>query len=109
MGNTQTTTTTTVVVGKNMVLAYVLWFFLGSLGIHRFYLGRIGTGIVQLILGVIGWATAVFVVGWFFLGVLYLWLLVDLFLIPGMARRSLGSDVLYHTVTTTTASEEKSE
>ena len=31
--------------GKNTIIAYVLWWFLGSLGIHRMYLGRTGSGV----------------------------------------------------------------
>ena len=27
-------------------MAYLLWFFLGLLGVHRFYLGHIGVGIL---------------------------------------------------------------
>ena len=48
---------------KSMVLAYILLIFLGQLGIHRFYLGRVGTGIIQLILGIVGWATIDWVLG----------------------------------------------
>jgi TM2 domain-containing membrane protein YozV len=36
--------------GKNMVVAYVLWYFLGMLGGHRFYMGKTGSAIAQLIL-----------------------------------------------------------
>nr|WP_223067363.1 TM2 domain-containing protein [Paenibacillus caui] len=36
--------------GKNMVVAYVLWYFLGLFGGHRFYLGLKGSAIAQLIL-----------------------------------------------------------
>lgn len=34
---------------KNRIVAAVLAFFLGGFGIHKFYLGRIGWGIVYLI------------------------------------------------------------
>jgi TM2 domain-containing membrane protein YozV len=34
---------------KNFVAALLLCFFVGFLGAHRFYVGKIGTGILQLI------------------------------------------------------------
>lgn len=40
---------------KSAGLAYVLWFFLGTLGIHQFYIGRAGRGAFYLLLGLIGW------------------------------------------------------
>lgn len=44
--------------GKSQITAIILWFFLGLLGIHRFYLGHIGMGILYLLtagLCGIGW------------------------------------------------------
>jgi len=34
---------------KGFVPAVLLCFFLGSFGVHRFYLGKIGTGLLMLI------------------------------------------------------------
>lgn len=48
---------------KSFVAALLLCFFLGGLGIHRFYVGKIGTGILQIItLGGLGiWALIDFI------------------------------------------------
>lgn len=34
---------------KSFVAALLLCFFLGSLGVHRFYTGKVGTGILMLL------------------------------------------------------------
>ena len=35
---------------KNKIVAALLAFFLGAFGVHRFYVGRVGSGIVMLLL-----------------------------------------------------------
>lgn len=34
---------------KNKAVAALLCFFLGALGVHRFYVGKVGTGIIWLL------------------------------------------------------------
>ena len=45
---------------KSYITTLLLSFFLGSLGVHRFYVGKIGTGMLMLVtLGGFGiWALA---------------------------------------------------
>ena len=51
---------------KSKSTAYLLWFFLGGFGAHKFYLGKTGMGILYLftfgIFG-IGWLIDLFTLG----------------------------------------------
>lgn len=69
---------------KSAGVAYLLWFFTGGIGGHRFYAGRTGSAVGQLILAILGWTTLLLGIGLFFLGVLGLWLLIDVFLLGGI-------------------------
>jgi len=71
---------------KSIAVAYVLWFFTGSLGGHRYYLGRTGSAVAMTILFVLGLLTIAFGVGAVFLAAVGVWALVDAFLIPGMVQ-----------------------
>jgi TM2 domain-containing membrane protein YozV len=71
---------------KSMAVAYVLLIFFGVLGIHRFYLGQTGMGLALLLLFFAALATMLLGVGVILLAVVWLWVFVDLFLIPGMVR-----------------------
>ena len=51
---------------RSILVAVLLWFFLGLLGIHRFYLGHNGMGILYLFTG------ALCGLGWFIDGLLFL-------------------------------------
>ncbi|MFD1676875.1 TM2 domain-containing protein [Alicyclobacillus fodiniaquatilis] len=71
--------------GKSVALAYVLWFFLGYLGIHRMYCGRVGSGVTMLALTVLGGITSVIIIGHVILLIVGIWWLLDLFLTANMA------------------------
>lgn len=68
---------------KSVVVAYLLWLFLGGVGAHRFYSGKTGSGIAQLAMLIVGAALTAVGVGIVILIALGLWVLVDAFLIPG--------------------------
>jgi len=71
---------------KSALLAYILWFFLGLFGIHRMYLGRIGSDIGMLVLHGLSWLTWWILIGWIGFAILGLWWLIDALLIPGMTQ-----------------------
>ena len=71
---------------KSALIAYLLWFFLGLFGVHRLYLGHVGTGLGMLVLHGISWVLAFVLIGYLGFAVLGLWWLIDALLIPGMTR-----------------------
>jgi TM2 domain-containing membrane protein YozV len=63
---------------KGFVPAILLCFFLGALGVHRFYVGKIGTGLLML----------------FTMGGFGLWVLVDfIMLVTGGFKDKAGLPV----------------
>lgn len=71
---------------KSAAAAYLLWFFLGGLGIHRFYMGRTGSGFGMLGLAVGSFVLSFVVIGLIGYPVLFIWWLVDAFLIAGWLK-----------------------
>ncbi|QQE77429.1 TM2 domain-containing protein [Alicyclobacillus sp. SO9] len=70
---------------KSVTLAYVLWFFLGYLGFHRMYCGRVTSGVAMLCCSVVGLFTSPFLLGHILFFIVGIWWLVDLFLTARMA------------------------
>jgi len=84
---------------KSLALAYLAWLFFGVFGAHRFYLGRRKTAFAMLALS-IGPVVVGFFMGLFDFGsadielglsrvtwaILAIWMVVDIFLIPGMVE-----------------------
>ena len=71
---------------KSPFVAYRLAILLWGWGAHRLYLGRYMSGLVMLAMWGIGWLTAPILIGWLPLALVALWMVIDLFLIPGMIR-----------------------
>ncbi len=64
--------------GKTQLAAFLLCFFLGFLGVHRFYMGYVGIGIIQLLT----------------LGGCGIWALIDLvMIITGDLKTKSGEDL----------------
>lgn len=72
---------------KSLAVSYVLSIFLGMLGGHRFYNGKTGSAVAQLLLWIFGlvflFAEGVGLIALIPLGI---WVLVDACLIPGWVR-----------------------
>ncbi len=69
---------------KSAGAAYLLWFFLGWISAHRFYLGKPVTALLQI-------------VSYFFL-IGFVWWVLDLFLIPAIIDQKMDaarSDAAY--------------
>ncbi len=72
---------------KSMGVSYLLWFFLGGFGGHRFYNGKTGSAVAQLLMTIFGIILlAAWGLGALLLIPVWIWWLVDAFLIPGWVR-----------------------
>ena len=85
--------------GKNIIVAYALWWFLGVLGVHRFYLDRPKSGVAQLVLLAFGWLP--FFVGWMVLGI---WWLLDAYFVYKYATEYNSANGLSSLAVTLTTS-----
>ena len=63
---------------KSRLATALLAWFLGTLGLHRFYIGKNGTGLAILILGIAGWATFwILGFGFVFITIAGIWVFID--------------------------------
>lgn len=66
---------------KERVVALLLCFFLGVVGAHRFYAGRIPSAVLMLVLTVLGWVTAIIGVGFVLIAIASVWAFIDFIII----------------------------
>ncbi|MDB6180092.1 TM2 domain-containing protein [Paracoccus fistulariae] len=71
---------------KSPLVAYLLLLLLWGFGVHRMYLGRWASGLIMLLMWGIGWLTAPILIGWPLIALVSVWVVIDIFLIPGMIR-----------------------
>lgn len=73
---------------KSVLVAYLIWWFLGLFGGHRLYLGRVISGVLMLLVSAASWVLTLVLVGYIGLALIAVWWLLDALLIPGMVRRN---------------------
>ncbi|WP_214829655.1 TM2 domain-containing protein [Exiguobacterium algae] len=66
---------------RNMVVAYLLWFFVGALGAHRYYFGKTKSAIAMTLIVVLTIGIGTLVTG--------IWALVDAFLMPKWSQEEV--------------------
>lgn len=71
---------------KSSLIAYLLWFFLGGFGAHRFYLGRTGSAIAMLVIFILSWILTFVAIGLLGFLLIGIWWIIDAFLIPGITQ-----------------------
>ncbi|QPK83002.1 NINE protein [Corynebacterium qintianiae] len=66
---------------KSKIVAALLFFFLGGLGVGNFYLHQNKLGAIKLVLSVVGFLTTILLIGFVILGAVGLWALVETVLV----------------------------
>ena len=61
---------------KNVLIAYILWWFLGFFGAHRFYIGK-EKAIIMLLITIFSFITLVISIGYIGLLVMFMWWIFD--------------------------------
>jgi len=76
---------------KSRLATSLFAWFLGYFGAHRFYIGKTGSAVAMLVLTLVSIPLCFVIVGFFILGVVGIWQLIDfIFAVAGKMRDSQG-------------------
>jgi TM2 domain-containing membrane protein YozV len=82
---------------KSLAVALILWFLLALTGAHRMYMGKMGSGLSQLMLLIISLATMVVLAGYVLIFIAIMWWLIDVYVIFKFFNSIEGSTNLLST------------
>jgi TM2 domain-containing membrane protein YozV len=68
---------------KDTLIAFLLWWFLGIFGGHRFYCNRGGSGAAMLAITLVSFPLCYVCIGFVGLFAIFIWWIVDAFCLPG--------------------------
>jgi TM2 domain-containing membrane protein YozV len=71
---------------KSLVVAFLLWWFLGAFGAHRMYTDRVASGVLMMILTLLSVPLAFIVIGFALMFVVFVWWVIDACLLPGVVQ-----------------------
>ena len=93
---------------KSAGVAYLLWFFLGCFGAHRFYFGRKGSGFGMAGLFIGSTILSAIAIGLIGYPILFIWWIIDAFKINKWINEGSGGQPIEATISESD-SESKSE
>jgi TM2 domain-containing membrane protein YozV len=81
--------------GKSKIAAGLLGIFLGTLGIHNFYLGKTNKAVTQLVLGIVGILTSWLIIGVFIMFGVGIWGFIEgIQCLMGTYKDAQGKDLI---------------
>lgn len=82
---------------KSRLITALLCTFLGFLGVHRFYIGKIGTGLLMFLIGFMGFVLSITLkmFYWYLFLPLSIWVAIDLITILLGKMKDINGNIIW--------------